>query len=73
MTKQKFNAKKLAKAILDKRIKDDLSFKAITKNTKGALHYATLQRVEGEVAMPSAAILGDICNWLELPVSTFYN
>lgn len=68
--KQSFKLDKLAKAILAKRTKDDLSFRAI--ETKTGISKATLQRIEAGALMPSAASLGEICTWLELPVNNFF-
>ena len=73
MKKQKFNLAKLAKAILAKRVKDNLNFRQITKDTKGALPHSTLHRIEGQQTNPSAEILADICNWLEVEVQTFFS
>jgi hypothetical protein len=72
MTHQKFNLSKLAKAILDKRTKDNLTFRGIAKTTKNALPHSTLHRIEDQAAVPSATVLGAICNWLGQPVSNFF-
>lgn len=69
---QKFNSKKLARAILAKRNKEGLTFRAIQISTKGKVIGATLCRIEAETQLPNAETLADICNWLDLPVQTFY-
>lgn len=70
---QKFNSKKLARAILSKRTKEGLTFRAIQKMTKEKVIGATLCRIEAETQLPNAETLADICNWLGLDVQNFYD
>lgn len=70
---QKFNSKKFAKAILDKRTREGLTFRAIQKSTKDRITGGTLCRLEAETQLPNAETLADVCNWLGLPVQTFYD
>ena len=68
----KFNSKKLAADILSKRVKDDLTFRKIEKQTKGKLTVSTLQRIEGETQIPKCDTLADVCNWLEKDISNYF-
>lgn len=72
MKKQSFNLSKLAKAILAKRVKENLNFRGIEAATKGKLPKATLHRIEAEQTSPSPAVLAEICNWLGVEVQTFF-
>lgn len=67
-----FNHNKLAKDILNKRTKDDLSFRAIEIATKGKLNKTTLQRIEDKTQEPKASTLADICTWLNVPVQNYF-
>jgi hypothetical protein len=70
--KHKFNGAKLAKDILAKRNKENLSFRGIEKTTKGKLTISTLQRLEDNTQEPKASTLGDVCNWLGKDISIYY-
>ena len=69
----KFDLKLLAKDVLAKRVKDNLTFRGIQKETKGKVMSATLQRIEAATQMPRADTLGDICQWLGKPVNHYFN
>jgi transcriptional regulator with XRE-family HTH domain len=71
VTKNKaFNLKKMAKDILAKRNKEDLSFRQI--ETKTGINKAILYRIEAEKGAPSIDVLPDICNWLGVDVQTYF-
>lgn len=69
---QNFNLKKLAKDILAKRTKENISFRDITKQLKSKVHFSSVQRIEDATQMPSAETLGVLCDWLSKPVSEYY-
>lgn len=73
MKKQKFNSKAFAKAILAKRVKDDLSFKKIEASVKGAFTSSALQKLEAETITPSITLFVEVCNWLNVPAQSFLN
>lgn len=72
MNTNKFNAKKLADDILAKRTKEDLTFRAIEKTTRGKVSRAVLQKTEGKHTTPSVDSLVAICNWLGKSVQNYF-
>jgi len=68
----KFKSALLAKDILAKRNKENLSFRQIEKTTKGRLTVSTLQRLEDNTQEPKASTVADVCNWLGKPVATYF-
>lgn len=65
----KFRAKKLSKAILDKRTKDNLSFRNI--QDQSGIDKSTLQRIEDGAAVPNVETFASICHWLNKPITEF--
>lgn len=68
--KQKFNASKLAKAVINKRIKDNLSLRDIEKSE--GISITTIRKVEAQTMVPGADNLAKICNWLGKNVQDFF-
>lgn len=65
-----FDGKLLAKDILDKRIKDNLSFRAIYAET--GLHPSQLQNVEACNTAPSADKFAAIITWLSVDANRYF-
>lgn len=57
-----FNFKKLSKDILAKREKDNLTFRAIAKETK--MNPMLIHSMEAGTSVPSCANLAKVCSWL---------
>lgn len=70
--KQKFKQSQLAKDILTKRIKDNLSFSQVAELLNDKISKSSLHRLEDKGQSPSAEVLADICNWLGKPVSYYF-
>lgn len=67
------NSKKLAAAVLAKRTKENLTFRQIEKDTKGALPSASLYRIEaGQGDSISVARFLEVCKWLGKNPTEFF-
>lgn len=69
----KFDIKKLAKDVLEKRTKDNLTFRSIAKATKNKVTTTTLQRIEAATQVPRTDTFGIICGWLGKPVQNYFS
>lgn len=68
--KWSFNRKLLAKMILDKRIKDNLSFGSITEAT--GISKSVMYNFEAAKGSPSVEMLARVCDWLNVSPVVFF-
>lgn len=68
--KNRFNADKLAKDLIKKREEKDFSLRDVEAET--GVSYATIYNVEAKIGTPKVSHLASLCNWLNVPVQTYF-
>jgi transcriptional regulator with XRE-family HTH domain len=67
---QKFNNAALAKAIIDKRTRDNISVRAMREQT--GMPITLIFRLEAETREPTLNEYAVLCEWLNVPLTHFF-